>query len=180
MKVTRLYYDSEFTGLRQNTTLISLALVSDQGETFYAEFSDYETAQVDDWIHKNVIQNCQWLDGQSKPFAHTKNGSVEIFGTRSDITRALKNWLTRFEKIEIWADCPAWDWVLFCELFGGAQSLPSQIHYMPGDLATLLRAKKIDPDIPREQLAKLDSDNTNKHNALWDAQLLQRCVEKLL
>ena len=52
---SRLFYDSEFTGLHQHTTLISLALVSEEGPEFYAEFSDYAKEQCDDWIMQHVI-----------------------------------------------------------------------------------------------------------------------------
>lgn len=33
----RIFFDTKFTGLHQNTTLISIGLVSDEGERFYAE-----------------------------------------------------------------------------------------------------------------------------------------------
>lgn len=51
-----LFFDCEFTGLRQNTTLISLGIVSEDGKKFYAEFTDYDVEQLDDWIEENVIE----------------------------------------------------------------------------------------------------------------------------
>ena len=53
----RLFFDMEFTGLRQNTTPISLGIVSEDGKKFYAEFTDYDESQCDDWINENVICN---------------------------------------------------------------------------------------------------------------------------
>ena len=41
-KITKIFLDTEFTGLHKNTTLISLGLVSECGKTFYAEFTDYD------------------------------------------------------------------------------------------------------------------------------------------
>lgn len=35
----KIFFDTEFTGLHQNTTLISIGLVSDEGERFYAELT---------------------------------------------------------------------------------------------------------------------------------------------
>lgn len=56
--MTKIYYDSEFTGLHKDTTLISIGLISECGtKTFYAEFLDYDKSQVDDWIQNNVIDN---------------------------------------------------------------------------------------------------------------------------
>ena len=49
--------DMEFTGLHQHTTLISIGLESDCGKSFYAEFTDYDESQVDEWIQENVIEN---------------------------------------------------------------------------------------------------------------------------
>lgn len=52
-----LYFDSEFTGLHKNTTLISLGIVAENGKKFYAEFHDYDSQQCDSWIKENVISN---------------------------------------------------------------------------------------------------------------------------
>ena len=35
------FFDTEFTGLRKDTTLISIGIVSDTGDRFYAELTDY-------------------------------------------------------------------------------------------------------------------------------------------
>lgn len=53
----KIFFDTEFTGLHQNTTLISIGLVSDEGERFYAELTDYDETQCDDWITKNVLDH---------------------------------------------------------------------------------------------------------------------------
>jgi len=45
-----IFLDMEFTGLRQSTQLISLALVADTGEKFYAEFTDYDLDDKKDWM----------------------------------------------------------------------------------------------------------------------------------
>lgn len=52
-----LFFDCEFTGLRKDTTLISLGIVADNGKKFYAEFTDFNWGFVDDWIQKNVLDN---------------------------------------------------------------------------------------------------------------------------
>lgn len=52
----KVFFDTEFTGLHKNTTLISLGCVDENGRTFYAEFTDYDKSQVDDWINENVIK----------------------------------------------------------------------------------------------------------------------------
>ena len=51
----KLFFDTEFTGLHQKTTLISIGIISETGETFYCELDDYDRNQVDEWIRENVI-----------------------------------------------------------------------------------------------------------------------------
>ena len=36
----KIFFDTEFTGLHKNTTLISIGLVAENGKKFYAEFND--------------------------------------------------------------------------------------------------------------------------------------------
>jgi len=38
----KIYFDTEFTGLHKNTTLISIGCVAENGKTFYAELTDYD------------------------------------------------------------------------------------------------------------------------------------------
>ena len=79
--------DSEFTGLHQNTTLISIGLVSECGKTFYAEFNDYDFNQVDDWLKENVINNLQY-NGIFQNLDETKN-SISYKSTTENIKEKL-------------------------------------------------------------------------------------------
>jgi hypothetical protein len=169
----KVFFDTEFTGLRQNTTLISIGCVSESGHEFYAEFSDYDYEQLDEWARRNVIANLSKM----------RQGTVEILpgqwrlrNNTSEVTTALKVWLQTFDQpIEMWGDCLAYDWVLFCNLFGGALNIPKYIYYIPFDLSTLLKLKGHDPDMDREQFAVMDG--SDKHNALHDAKCIKACYE---
>ena len=68
-------------------------------------------------------------------------------------------------------------WVLFCDLFGGAMKIPECVYYIPFDLATLFKVKGIDPDINREEYVGIIAGG-NKHNALWDAQMIRACYTR--
>jgi hypothetical protein len=92
---------------------------------------------------------------------------------------ALTAWLADFGAVEIWADVLPYDWVLFCELFGGALHLPANVFYIPFDLATLLRCRGLDPDQDRATLAAWPSDAV-RHNALSDARITADCYRKLM
>jgi hypothetical protein len=181
---TRLFYDSEFTGLHQRTTLISLALVSEGEAAFYAEFTDYDRAQCDAWIETNVLARTLWLNRPEPPagLAEENGGLFHCCGDRTFVRDQLISWLGRFAAVEVWADCLAYDWVLFCELFGGALHIPGHVFYMPHDLSTLFLAFGFDPDTHRETFANLPPDGPDafRHNALWDAQVARACYRKLM
>jgi len=173
----RVFFDTEFTGLHQNTTLISIGCVAEDGRTFYAETHDYDTTQLNDWLRTNVIDN---LAFSSVEFAvpkmifdhYTMRGYASVAGNM------LREWLAKYESVEMWSDCLAYDWVLFCQLFGGAFEIPKNVYYIPFDLATLFKLKGIDPDINRE--AYCGMTDGPKHNALWDAQVIKACHEKIM
>ncbi len=186
-----LVLDTEFTSLQQNADLISLALVSEDGKEFYAEFTDYDLTKAGNdkqWIMENVIGKLIL----SKDNESRNLDKMYIRGSRSEVTSALKIWLNQFgtrkddggniiPHIRIWADVPHYDWVFFCELFGGARKIPSQIHYMAMDLATLLLCKGVEPDTPRSQLLSQDElPEGVQHNALFDARVGMRVLKKYL
>lgn len=169
-----IYFDTEFTGLHQNTTLISIGLISEDNKTFYAEFTDYDTTQCDEWIKENVL---------SKLYLHETNTlvspeSTTIIGNKEDVRYALGVWLSQFESITMVSDTLAYDWVLFCNIWNHAFNIPKNVYYIPIDIATMFVDKGIDPDINREAFA--NTNLTNKHNALHDAKVIKECYHHLL
>lgn len=181
----KLFLDTEFTGLHKNTTLISLSLVTEDGNFFYAEFTDYNVMQVDGWIKDNVIKNLifQHRPDNTASSASTPTGTdYNVKGNTEFVLKQLLQWLGELsknsqEKFEVWADVPHYDWVLFCDIFGGAMNLPQCIFYICFDLAT--KFKELpggDPDCNRLDFLKsvlghstVMETITAPHNALNDA-----------
>jgi len=168
----KIFFDTEFTGLHKGTTLISIGMVAEDGQTFYAELTDYDKKQVDPWIKENVIANMAWSIGDLYRMAdvicHNKKGTV---------SHEVSKWLSQFDSVEMWSDCLAYDWVLFNDLFGHAFNIPKNVYYIPFDICTLFKLKGIDPDINREEFAGMQGA---KHNALHDAKVIKACYEKLM
>ena len=50
-----LFFDTEFTGLHKDTTLVSIGIVAENGKKFYAESADCDENQCDNWIKENVL-----------------------------------------------------------------------------------------------------------------------------
>lgn len=187
---TKVFFDTEFTGLHQNTTLISIGLVAETGETFYAELTDYDKSQIDDWLQENVIDKLFLIKRITTPIADISswdwlkdNGGVtEVVGQKNIVAEKLRKWLEQFQDIEMWSDCLSYDWVLFCQLFGHAFNIPKNVYYIPFDLATLFKVKAIDPDISREKFAYGEvyiEMLQKKHTALYDAKTIMACYNKL-
>lgn len=163
----KLFFDTVFTGLHQNTTLLSIGIVDENGREFYRELDDYDPTQLNDWLRTNVVAN------------FLNEGSVNHSMLRED----LREWLKAYdfgETIEVWSDCLAYDWVLFCEIFGGAFEVPKNIYYIPFDICTLMKIKGIDPDINREDLTDKLWGDERKHNSLHDAKVIKACYDKLM
>lgn len=189
----KVFYDSEFTGLHSRTSLISLALVSEDGRKLYAEFTDYDESQVDDFVRDNVLANTHWLNKNTRQINSTDLDTVQtlttFYGDKHYIANGVSSWLKQFELVQIWADHVSYDWVLFCELFAGALNLPNHIHYIPMDLCTFMECHGYNADCDRTEFAqpilgrlngKRDSNHSKQHNALYDAEISLACYQRVL
>jgi hypothetical protein len=176
----KIFFDSEFTGLHKNTTLISIGLISEDGKTFYGELRDYDKSQVNEWILTNVINHTSYLkdSGNMEIASKSYDCVYRPYNNKIYLMEDLKEWLWQFRDIEMISDCLAYDWILFCDLFGNALNLPRNISYIPTDICTIFRLKGIDPDISREEFIDYPIEGT-KHTALYDAKVIKACYEKL-
>lgn len=171
---TRLFFDLEFTGLHQRTTLISIGIVAESGEKFYAELDDFDLDQVNNWLEDHILRHLWIRDPGKMP----PRGVTYFIGNAREVRSDLAAWLAQFGPVEVWGDCLAYDWVLFCELFGGARNLPANVFYIPFDLATKFKEYGIDPDVDRTLFAGMQAKGP-KHNALFDACVIQACHDRL-
>lgn len=182
----KIFMDTEFTGLHQGTTLISIGIVTEDGRQFYAELNDYDGSQVDNWIYNNVIKNLSYNTYRTQTLLPKTPASIAnkygMKGNKKQVAEALTAFLSPYETVQVWSDCLAYDWVLFCELFGGAMKLPSNIGYIPMDICTFMWYEGIDPDINREEFVTdyITDEPHNKHNALWDAKVIKWSYDKLM
>lgn len=176
-----IFFDTEFTGLYKDTTLISIGLVTENGDTFYAEFNDYDRTQCDDWIQQNVINNLYGED-KIKRLRKTEYNAY-VYGNKQQVAEELKLWLELFkdEEIQFVSDVCHYDFVLLIDLFGQAFDLPENIsavcHDINQDLALYLGISDKEAfDLNREEFL-IDNnykiENVNKHNSLFDAHIIR-------
>lgn len=204
----KLFFDFEMTGLRQNTTSISLGIVSEDGKKFYAEFTDYDEGQCDDWICKNVINNLKFeLPKENEDYyyvaSRTKDNpigndlyssySLEMNGTKRLIRDSLKGWLSQFDTIQFVSDVCHYDFVLLIDLLtngGTALDLPENIsavcHDINQDIAQHFRVSDREAfDMSREQIMNdlcgtEDIVTGEKHNSLYDSCVIRALYKELI
>lgn len=175
------YFDFEFTGLHQHTTPISLGMINDYNFSFYGEFTDYNENQVDGWINENIIKKMKFNknNGYGKYHSLINNRGIECHGSKKFLKKQIEIYfeesLEEDKKIRLVGDVLAWDWVLLCELFGGARKLPDYVFYIPLDISSLM----IDPDVNREKFVDYGDLKDKKHDPLHDATIIKECFKKL-
>lgn len=180
-----IFFDTEFTGLHKDTTLISIGLVDEKNRSFYAEFTDYDKNQVDNWIEKNVISNLNYKDKDSNWISKDESNIVCV-GSKEYIRKKLEKWLSAYKSIQLVSDCCHYDMVLLIDIFGSAFDLPDNInascHDINQDIASFYNISEKEAfDKSREDILK-DSHKEvsgDKHNSLYDAKVIKEIFKFL-
>jgi len=179
----KIFFDTEFTGLHKNTSLISIGLVDENGRTFYGEFLGYNKYQVNDWIKENVIENLKYKFCDDN-WKNNNYDHFECIGFTYYIRECLLQWLSKYDTVELVSDVCHYDMVLFIDIFGGAFDLPENVnpmcHDINQDIATYYCISEKEAfNMSREEIVKSKSDpiEGDKHNALYDAKVIKRIYD---
>ena len=153
--------------------MISIGLIAENGDKFYAELNDYDESQVDGWISKNVIKNLMY-DGRQDDDCR----SWYHYGNSEFIRNRLRNWLDKFESVEFISDVCHYDFVLLIDLvYGHALYMPYGVHNaschdINQDIAEFYGISETKAfDKSREEILKENGViiDGSKHNAMYDA-----------
>ena len=178
----RLYFDTEFTGLHKNTTLISIGLIDENGRTFYAEFTDYDKSQVDDWILVNVIEHLIYSKPKNRFVYGTSvfGEKTIVIGDKLKVKEELKHWLSIYDEVQLISDVCHYDMVLFIDIFGDAFSIPKNVSAVCYDINQDIAkhfgcSNKEAFDMSREEIIAGEEIKINgeKHNSLYDAMVIK-------
>lgn len=189
-----LFFDSEFTGLRKDTTLISLGIVADNGKKFYAEFTDFNWDYVDDWIQKNVLDNfilekfypkgtIDSLDEQVEEWKR-KGYEVSNFPTMNTAyllfeTKRTKNDFTEVVGDSDWIREALSDWL---SQFDSIQFVSDVCHYDFVLLIDLLTGGKTALDLPSNISAVCHDINSDiaRHYGISDEKAFDKSREEIV
>lgn len=185
-----IFFDIEFTGLHQYTTPISLGMVTENGDTFYAEFTDYDINQCDDWIRENVLENLLFNE-ESNFYKFSANPRMK--NRYRYISSMLNEWLERVRKgedIQFVSDVCHYDMMLLIDLItngGTAFSLQEFIspvcHDINQDIARHYGISDAEAfDKSREEIVMelcAEPVRGEKHNSLYDAKVIKAIYEEI-
>lgn len=180
----KVFFDTEFTGLHKNTTLISVGLISEDGRMFYAELTDYDINQVDEWCKEYVINTLNRFKDR-KDRIYIPNYHI---GTKENIAAALDNWFKQFDEVELVSDVCHYDMVLLVDLFGRAFDLPDNVspscYDINQDIARYYKISQKEAfNKSREEILydgyKENTITGDKHNSLYDAKVIRQLYQIL-
>ncbi len=146
----RWFYDTEFNDDGRTIDLISIALVNEIGQEYYACSKEFAPGLCNDWVKQNVLSLLPADDS-----GHWKSRS-EI---ANDIRQLL---LAGDEKPELWAYFGDYDHVALCQLYGRMVDLPKGFPFLTLDLKQLMLANGLKKD-------RLPAQTGTEHDALVDA-----------
>jgi DNA polymerase III epsilon subunit-like protein len=175
-----VFLDSEYTSTHAKTTLISIGLVTLEGEELYITLNDYDRDQVSDWVLENVFRHidesksitsheaCDKVSNFFKNYSNGEKISIVSAGKNLDQILLFQLWHTKFSKLKY---------------FSFERFLPHYLrHRSHFDLDTIFFMKGLNPDkIIREEFAGSPvEESIKKHNALYDAKIVRHCFLKLM
>jgi len=196
----KYYLDTEFAEIRGSMKLISIGIISSEGNTFYAENSCFDIDDANDWVKDNVIPKLKWHENIESTKGHNNISNDtfdntgedvlfpefgirrkwEVYGSPQVIRDSLKAFFelpqekdeVDFER-QFYAYYSAYDWVVFCWIFGTMMDLPQGMPMFCHDLKPMM-------DVACEKYNMLKPDDPkDEHNALYDAIWNKELHEKI-
>lgn len=154
----RYYLDTEFDETEAGVFLISLGLVAENGRSLYLVSSDFKDADCNPWVRDNVLPNL--IHGLVKP-------PVPIAEMRTYVEAFLAEDAGPWK---FWGYYCAYDWFLFCRLWGGMLRMPVRMPKLCLDLKQV--AEVMFPGISLKSLVVPENPEHNAlADALWNARL---------
>ena len=174
MSKTRVFYDTEFREDGRTIDLLSIGLVRETGESYYAVVSDadWEAVRKDHWLLNNVWPSLPVRGMRIKPVsigskienrvdsAGTIDTSSSLVKPKWVIANEVRDFLTATPDLELWAWYAAYDHVALAQLWGRMIGLPDGIPMWTNDLRQEAE-RQGNPPLPEQE--------SGIHNALADA-----------
>ena len=152
--------DCEFSEAPTRIDLISIALIAQDGRTFYRVSADFDPATANTWVRDNVMPHLY----AGVPYDRN------ITLPRTEIAKDVLAFIGDDREPIFWGYYSAYDWVVFCWLFGPMVALPPTFPMYCRDLRHTLD----DRGFVRHR-----QPETAMHHALDDARWIARTLQAL-
>lgn len=153
----RYFLDTEFNESSDGVTLISIGIVAEDGRELYAISSEFSEEACNQWVKDNVLNQ---LEGPRH--------------SRAQIANDIKAFVGFDGSPEFWGYYADYDWVLFCQLFGGMLKVPANWPHLCMDIKQFA----IQTGMPH--INKLVPPPDDAHNAMADARWTFEMYKKLV
>ena len=143
----RYFYDTEFIEDGNTIQLVSIGIVSERGEEYYAVSTEFDPHRANAWVRKNVLNKLP-------------PRSASVWKSNAQIRREVLRFLTTDGRPDLWAWVGAYDHVVLVQLWGDMSGLPQNFPRFTHELKQLweMVGRPKLPDVPR-----------GNHDALVDA-----------
>ena len=143
----RYFYDTEFIEDGNTIQLVSIGIVSERGEEYYAVSTEFDPHRANAWVRKNVLNKLP-------------PRSASVWKSNAQIRREVLRFLTTDGRPDLWAWVGAYDHVVLVQLWGDMASLPKRLPRYTRELKQLweMVGRPKLPDVPK-----------GNHDALVDA-----------
>lgn len=152
----KYFIDTEFNERPGLLELISIGIVDEYGNEFYAVSNEWKRRNCNDWVANNVLPYLEVDFSRWQSIAEIREGIVDFVDGSP----------------EFWAYFADYDWVLFCWIFGRMIDLPNHFPMYCRDLKQEMDRLGVD----RSQLPP----NYEIHNALEDAKWIRDSYEFIM
>jgi len=186
----KYFFDTEFieSSERKTIDLISIGIVAEDGRKYYAISTEFDASLASEWVKENVLSK---LPPRPESFNPVEESPRQISESKTwksretikfDIVKFVNEheeedsprrfWAKHFTPIEFWAAWAAYDWVVFCWIFGDMIDLPKGFPYYCNDVIQWMNQLGMTREF-------LPPDPENAHNALADAQWVKEAHNAL-
>lgn len=182
--MNRIAYDAEFVEDGTTVEMLSLALVAENGDSYYAVSNDAWTIQravENEWLRTNVVPGLPlkvgaeeygmrtWSRGFRRyEFANRwewdrDHADFRHVKSRAQIAHEVRGFVLSFPAPQLWSWFGAYDHVVVCQLFGSMVDLPAEFPMFTCDIEQeRVRLGVPESDLPRQR--------EGHHSAQFDVQ----------
>jgi len=168
--------DTEFLDTGSAIDLVSIGLVAEDGRELYLQSVEFDPIKANGWIRENVLPHLKICHSSGKWNLDQSLYSWErcekpdcAWRTREQIRDEVLAFLDveKYGALDIIGWCAAYDWVVFCQLFGTMMDIPQGYPHYIRDLQHILDERGISDD-------QLPPQENGTHNALEDARHIKK------